>query len=55
MPVMLHLSCDKFQGELLLRESSSFEVIYSTMRMLPPGEVSYYFTVNGELQLQGDK
>lgn len=54
MPVMLHLSADNFEGELLLRENSSFEVIYSTMRMLPPGEISYYFTVNGEVNLSGD-
>ena len=55
MPVNLHLSCDKFNGELLLREASTYDVIYSTFRMLPPGEVTYYYTVNGEQQLQHDE
>jgi hypothetical protein len=48
MPVNLHLSCDKYSGELLIRDTSSYEVTYSTIRMLPPGEQTYYYTVNGE-------
>ena len=54
MPVNLHLSCDKYEGELLLREPSSSEVKYSTTRMLPPGEVTYFFTINGYLILKKD-
>ena len=54
MPIMLHLSCDRYHGELLVRENPSFETQYCTVRMLPPGEVSYYYTVNGEITLQGD-
>jgi hypothetical protein len=53
MPVMLHLSCDKFQGELLERDRGcdDDEVTYSTTRMLPPGEITYYYTVNGQPQI----
>ena len=54
MPVVLHISSDKYQGELLLREASTFEVRYSTYRMLPPGEATYYYSVNGEVTLRGD-
>lgn len=52
-PVMLHTSCDDYQGELLVRENS-YEMVYSTIRMLPPGEVTFYYSVNGEPCLQSD-
>jgi hypothetical protein len=47
MPVMLHMSFDRYEGELLVRTNPSFETHYTTVRMLPPGEVTYYYTVNG--------
>jgi hypothetical protein len=54
MPVKLHLSCDKYQGELLERDlgGDDGEVTYSTTRMLPPGEITYYYSVNDLPQLQ---
>lgn len=54
MPVNLHISCDGYQGELLERDTAAEEVTYSTCRMLPPGEVTYYYTINGEITLKGD-
>lgn len=49
MPIMLHLSCDKYQGELLDRDTSDGSTLcYSTTRMLPPGPLTYYYSVNGE-------
>jgi len=47
MPVEIHMSCDGYQGELLERDMGGDEVTYSTTRMLPPGEITYYYSVNG--------
>lgn len=47
VPVNLHLSHDDYRPELLANEApiSSLEQLFSTKRMLPPGEAQYYFTV----------
>jgi len=55
MPVQLHISCDKYSGELLQREPLPYEVVYETVRMLPPGEVTYYYTIDGKATVQGDQ
>jgi len=54
MPVKLHLSCEKYEGELLDRDlgGDDGDVTYSTTRMLPPGEITYYYSVSGVPQLQ---
>jgi hypothetical protein len=46
---MMHVSCDKYQGELLDLDpdTSPSEMVYYTTRMLPPGEATYYYSVNG--------
>jgi hypothetical protein len=52
-PIMLHVSCDKYQGELLDRDSSGGDQLcYSTTRMLPPGTLTYYYSVNSAAALQ---
>jgi NLR family CARD domain-containing protein 3 len=43
VPIYLHLSCDGFEEDLLLPDEEK-EGIYSSTRMVPPGDVSYYFT-----------
>jgi hypothetical protein len=48
MPVMLHLSCETYSGELLEQSGHGKDVIYETTRMLPPGEITYYYSINGE-------
>lgn len=45
--VQLHISCDKYAGELLMPEDEeSGGTFYSTIRMVPPGEATFYYTVN---------
>ena len=47
--MQLHLSTDNFQGELLLREDEQKDpLFYSQVRMVPPGEVYFFYSVNGE-------
>lgn len=47
-PIQLHISSDQYQGELLERDTTYIgEIVYSTTRMVPPGEATYYFSING--------
>lgn len=43
VPIYLHISSDGFEQDLLLPDPSK-PGIYTSTRMVPPGEVSYYFT-----------
>ena len=46
--IRLHLSVDNYKGEILYYDEKSIdEQIFYTFRMLPPGEVSYYFSEDG--------
>ena len=47
VPVNLHLSCDDFLGELL-EPSEEGEQTFSVKRMLPPGIINYYYTVDND-------
>ena len=42
-PIYLHISSDKFEEDLLLPEEGR-PGVYSSTRMIPPGNISYYFT-----------
>ena len=43
VPIYLHLSSDEFEQDLLLPDPDK-PGMYSSTRMVPPGDVSYYFT-----------
>jgi hypothetical protein len=43
VPIYLHISSDGFEQDLLLPDRSQ-PGIYSSTRMVPPGEISFYFT-----------
>ena len=43
VPIYLHISSDKFEQDLLLPDEENPGVYYST-RMVPPGDISYYFS-----------
>jgi len=51
-PVKLHISSDDFEGQLLEPDEEKSKMangpVYSCLRMLPPGTVSYYYTVGGQ-------
>jgi len=48
VPVQLHLSSDGYSGELLERDPLETDgYVFITTRMVPPGEVTYYFTIGG--------
>ena len=42
-PVYIHLSCDNFEEDLMLRDLETGQ--YQVLRMVPPGEIRYYFTI----------
>jgi len=43
VPIYLHISSDKFEQDLLLPDPENPE-IYTSTRMVPPGDISFYFT-----------
>lgn len=60
--VKLHLSSDDYKGELLVvekadqkeggkkKDGEAERQVFKTTRMLPPGEVYYYFSIDGKAQ-----
>lgn len=43
MPIYLHISSDKFEQDLLLPDEGK-PGVYSSTRMVPPGDIVYYFS-----------
>lgn len=41
--VYIHLSCDKYEPDLMEKDELSGE--FTLLRMVPPGEVDYYFSI----------
>ena len=61
--VKLHLSSDDYKGELLVvdkpkeqeggakkKDDADSKQVFRTTRMLPPGDVFYYYTIDGKAQ-----
>lgn len=44
-PVYIHLQCDKYKPDLMERGPDG---VYRLLRMVPPGDLSYYFSVENE-------
>lgn len=51
--VNIHLSSDNYAPDLMLRDEGALS--FSTIRMIPPGHLKYYFTVNGNQKLDATK
>ena len=51
--VNLHLECDDFEAEVMRKEQNSDE--YISVRMVPPGRLRYYFSVNEEVRVAKDQ
>ena len=45
----MHLECDDFEAEVMRKEPNSDE--YVSVRMVPPGRLRYYFSVNEEVRI----
>ncbi|CAI2371034.1 unnamed protein product [Moneuplotes crassus] len=43
--IKIHLSCDNYEPDKL-RKDPNDNTLYSLCRMVPPGEIKFYFTVN---------
>ena len=48
-PVYIHLSCDNYEPDLMERNEDG---VYRLLRMIPPGQQSYYFTIDSETENQ---
>eukprot|EP00347_Sterkiella_histriomuscorum_P007903 403347122 len=42
-PVYIHLSCDDYRPDLMERNDDG---VYRLLRMVPPGSINYYFTID---------
>eukprot|EP00347_Sterkiella_histriomuscorum_P006983 403350697 len=50
--VKINLSCDEFEGEnMIYQQSQEGCQIFEVTRMLPPGEVTYYFQQDNQIQI----
>jgi hypothetical protein len=54
MPINLHLEIDRFKPDLML-PSKENKKVYECIRMLPPGNHRYYFTVGGDVRTAQDQ
>jgi hypothetical protein len=41
--VFIHLSCDDFEADLMEKDEITGE--FNLLRMVPPGKVTYYFSI----------
>ena len=46
IPVYIHISCDNYGHDLMERNSDG---VYRLLRMIPPGNIQYYFTIDNEV------
>jgi hypothetical protein len=44
-PVYIHLECDNYKPDLMERGGDG---VYRLLRMVPPGKIKYYFTVENQ-------
>ena len=53
-PVVLHLEVDRFKGDPMMPSEKNPNV-YECIRMLPPGNHRYYFSVKGQVRTAKDQ
>lgn len=53
-PIYLHLSSDSFEPDLLLPDEEK-PGVYQSVRMVPPGDVIYYFTKDDKNYVAGNQ
>ncbi len=41
--VFIHLSCDNYEADIMEKDEITGE--FTLLRMVPPGKVSYYFSI----------
>lgn len=46
-PIYLHLSCDDYKEDLMLPDPEKSGT-YSSLRMVPPGDLTFYFSFGSE-------
>jgi len=47
VPINLHLDCDNYSGDLLLKDKHDPEM-FTSIRVVPPGDRKFFFSIAGK-------